>query len=594
MTKIADLKGSKAVPQSTSLGSMMPDTIPDNEIMQWINDVNMEWGKHIFPRMDEDEKLWTLDPYVLRDAKNNVLDDVISVTLNDARVFGERVLSVLNESEELIEVNGQRNGKPLDGHQTSVIEDFWRDLIYLSNEHLNDILMPDLDTYLWEQIGVRGAGVVRILLSQDGDNFDADIMPIDRRKFVYTVGQFGLARVAHWDTIDKDMCRFMYPEHTPMGNMVTRWDYWDWEKEMIFLDGKLYDSQPNPLGHPPYVIQLCQQGTFLDTSSRALRMKGESIFSANRELYPELNRIASIMQTQNMLTLAPPNVMISKSGKKTPKEPLYRLGRTTALEVGEGVVKLDAPDIQASTRFFQALLNSALQRGSISHIDWGNLQFQLSQVAIATLAGASRQVFTPRLKTMERLKRMMARETISQFTRFDMRANIGRIGKQATYTKADLEGDYRMDFEYLTALPEETAAAYGLANMAQRWMDDKSIRKTILKYRDYDDIDEKYLVQQAQRISKALALFTQAQALDRQDRKDEAKLLLIEMGQTLEAGVNKEVLNLSGNGASASPEAKQVASGFLAGSPSPERMRTTRKTEPPGQGEVEEVPEGEA
>src|SRR3990167_6354936 len=166
MTKIADLRGTKAVPQSTSLAPAIPP-VSDDKIMTWINSVNMEWGKHIFPRMDEDEKLWTGEPFTLLDPEGNVLEASEHVTMNDARVYGERVLAVLNESEEVIEINGQRNGKSLDGHQSKVIEDWWNDITYMGNEHLNEILLPDMDSYFWEQIGIRGGVCVRILLSQD-------------------------------------------------------------------------------------------------------------------------------------------------------------------------------------------------------------------------------------------------------------------------------------------------------------------------------------------------------------------------------------------------------------------------------------------
>jgi len=565
----------------------------DDETMQWITGVNADWGKHIFPRMDEDERLWTLDPFVLRDAKDKELEDVQHVTLNDPRVFGERVLAVLNESEELIEINGQRDGKELDGHQTGIIEDWWRDLTYLANEQLNSVLMPDMDFYFWEQICIRGRVGVRLLLSQDEQGFEVDALPIDMRKCVYAVGRRGLSKVAFWDDLDRDACREEYPGYKPESGLpiIRRWDYWDNVEEVIFLDGKFYEAIPNKLKHPPFVIQLCQVGTFLDTSPRSLRMRGDSIFSANRELYPHMNKIASILQTMNMLSLAPPQVLKSVSGKKLPDEPIYRLGRILALENSEGLQKIDGPDLLGAGRFFMATLTGSLQRGSISNIDWGNLQFQLSQVAIATLAGASRQVFTPRLKTMERFKRLMAKEAIWQFRYFGLEADIGRVGKKRTYTTDDLAGDYTMDFEYLATLPEQVAANYGLAQMAKagNWMDDRSIRKSILKYRDYDDVSEKVLVQDAQKISRALSLFVQAKALDKQGRIDEAKLLLIEVGQALEGEAQKEVSRLTGiEIPQASPEQETAAMQIGPGSPVEGAVRTTRKAESPGAGEIEE------
>ena len=582
--KEAIAKASVSVPL---IETALVDT--DNEIGQWIESVKQQWGNHVFQRMDEDEKLWTLEPYVYTDAKGEVPSDVINVTMNDARVFGERVLAVLNETQELIEIKGQRDGKELSGHESKVIEDWWTDLIYVVNETLNLILLPDLDAYLWEQIAIRGRMGCRVLLSEDMLGFSPDIVPIDMRKCIFSVGQRGLSRVAFWDTLDKDASMEQYPAHRPVSGTVLRCDYWDNSHEVVFLDGKFYDAVPNKLGHPPFVIQFCQQGTFFDTSTRALRMRGESIFAANRQLYPELNRIATIMETQNALTIAPPQVLKSESGEKLPEEPVYRSGRILALKTTEDMKKIEAPDIQSSTRFFSALLNGALQRGSLSHSDWGNLQFQLSQVAIATLAGASKQVFTPRVKTMERFKRLLCREAMWQFRAFDMTASIGRTGKKYVYTAKDLSGDYTVDFEYQTALPEETAAAYGLATMAQRWMDDKTIRKTILKYRDYDDIDEKYLIQTAQKVSKALMLFEMAKSLEKQNRKDEAKLLLIELGQVLEGGTQRELIKLTNiEVPEASPEQKAQALMIGAGGSIESAVRTTRKMEPPGAGELEQ------
>ena len=321
-------------------------------------------------------------------------------------------------------------------------------------------------------------------------------------------------------------------------------------------------------------------------------MRGESIFSGSRDLYPHINKIASILQSMSILSLRPPQVLKSESGTKVPANPIYRLGNVLALKTTEGLSKVEGPDIIGAVRFIMATLNGAKQRGSLSEIDWGNLTFQLSQVAIATLAGASRQVFTPRIKTMERFKKLLFKEAAWQFTAFGMSAAIGRHGNKRTYTAADLAGDYTVDFEYLTALPEETAAAYGLAGMAQRWMDDRSIRKTILKYRDYDDIDEKYLVQTAQKVSRALGLFQMAQALDKQGKNDEAKVLLVEMGMALEGIAPKEVTKITGvEVPEASPAQEAAALMVGPGSPPVGQTRTTREMEPPGAGEIEQEAE---
>lgn len=582
----------RAIPQSTVL---VQPSIADSAIMREIQDADTAFKKTIQPRLDEDEKLWTTEPYKLTDSKGDALEDVENVTLPDARIYGERVIAVLNESVEIIDVNGLRDGKVMDSKKTKIFEDFNHDVLFIADERQNDVLQPSLDSYWWEQIAIRGAVFTRVLLAQDREGFDPDILPLDRYNCRYGIGRRGFSWFAFWDTLSRAEVLDEYPDYTMKGDTATRWDYWNSKEEIIFLDNTFYDSYDNPLGYPPFVGQLCQQGTFLSTSARALRMRGDSIFSSSRELYPHLNKIASILQTEGMLSLAPPQQLISKSGKKLPGKPIYRLGNVLALEVGEKLVPIEAPDIIGAMRFFQAVLGGVLQRATLTHVEWGNLEFQLSNVALATLGAAARQVYSPRLHTMERFKRKLEREIRSQFIRFDMIANIGRTGKKHTYTKADLEGDVTVDFEYLTALPEEIAASYGLADMAKagNWMDDRTIRKVILKYRDPDDISEKVMVQTAERVSKALALFKMAKALDdqaesekRPDLRDEAKILLIEVGQTLE-GRTGQALSLA-TGKEVSTPAPMPQAPMLPTGP-PTATRTARKQEKPGVAELEEV-----
>ncbi len=579
----------RAIPQSSPIPTFVQPSIADTVIMRELDDTDKNWKKHIIPRMLEDEELWTKVPFTLKDSKGDTLKDVENVTLPEARIYGERVIAVLNESVEIISINGQRNGKVMNTKMTKIIEDFYHDVLYIADERQDDILMPGLEPYFWEQIGIRGGVFARILLAQDKHGFDPDILPLDRYKVRYGLGRRGFTWFAFWDTLSRDEVQDEYPGYTMKGDFVLRWDYWNSKEEIIFLDGTFYDAYDNLLGYPPFIGQLCQQGTFLETTARALRMRGDSIYSSSRELYPYLNKIASILQTQGMLSLAPPQQLISKSGKKLPGKPIYRLGNVLALQEGEKLVPIDAPDIIGSMRFFQGMLGGILQRATLTHSEWGNLQFQLSNVALATLGMAARQVYSPRLHTMERFKRKMEKEIRSQFIRFDMTADIGRTGNKHTYTKADFEGDYTVDFEYLTALPEEIAASYGLADMAKagNWMDDKTIRRVILKYRDPDDISEKVMVQQAQRVSKALALFTMAKALDEQaesekrpELRDQAKILLIEVGQTLEGRTGEALAQITGMEV---PKAKQIEQ-----APTLPKAPSTREQERPGVSELEE------
>ncbi|MEE9529275.1 MAG: hypothetical protein V3V88_04420, partial [Dehalococcoidia bacterium] len=310
----------------------------------------------------------------------------------------------------------------------------------------------------------------------------------------------------------------------------------------------------------------------------------------NRNMYEHENKLASIMETQSFLSLAPPQVLTSKSGKKLPKSPVYRIGKILALENTEGLKAIEQPDIIGATRFLEGLLGGAMQRGSVSNIDWGNLNFQLSQVAIGDLSDKSRQIYTPRLLCMSLFKASLGEEIINQFVKFEMSADIGRKGRKRTYTTTDLDGDFTIEYEYHTNLPEETAAAYGLAAAASRWFDDDYIRKNILKVKNAKEIGERFDAQTAERVSRVLVLFKMAESLTALHEKypeegydAKAQLLVAEMGTTLK--------QLQNGGTT-----KQLTEGRQTPSPSPQEQaslfeqapESTRKTEAPGQRIVEE------
>lgn len=560
-------------------------------IMQKINKKLTDWSKHVFKRMDTDESHWTdAQRFKLVDNRGDQLEDVQNVTSNRARVFGERVMAVLGEGEEQITIKGMRDGKDMTDEETSLIEDWLREIFQENDRNLSKQLMPELDTYSLEQLCFRGRVGARVLNSEENGKWTGEIYPLEMRRTVFEVGKSGLLWVSPAANVSKDQVLDEYGKDITADTAVI-WDYWDCAQEVVFLDQTRLDEagQINALGYPPFVIKLAPSGTSFDTSSSALARHGDSIYSADRELFDEESKTWSIMQTMNYLTLAPPQVLKSKSGKKLPSQSIYRLGRVLALETEEGLDKIDAPDIQASSRMFNALIDGALQRGSISHIDWGNLQFQLSQVAIATLASASRQVFTPRLSIYGAFKSEIAEMIRDQWIALNISARIGKYGHSRMYTPEMLKGDYSIEYKYYNTLPEETAAAYGLANLARTWMDDDSIRRDILKYDNPTDITQKFESQQATKISRALGLYAMYEALKAQKRYREAKILLAEMGAMLRdivTGSKPVETKMPAEKEAQSPEEAQTS--LLGRARSVPKRQVTRQTEAPGGGEIEE------
>ncbi len=591
MTKIARqprFMGKNAASLGSGLASVTTMNDPTLSLIRIAYDVA---ENHHFARMDEDEKLWNLTPFVLtKPGLSDVVDRVENVTMNDAQVFANRVLAVLNESENVIEVKGQRGGQRLTHDQAFTIESCIRDIEYAADEQLMDTDQGSIDAYGWEQITIRGRVGQRIMLHEIGGRFHADIQHFDMRNCVYEYDRLGLNWVAFARPISKSGALAEYGIALE-GLVGVEWWYSDRFWIRVFLDNKLVWEEINPFGYPPVILQTAQAGTFLGTSERSLRMQGDSIFGANRDLYPHWNAINTIMQTMNYLTLNPPTIWATEDGEKLPEENPYGFGRQTGIKTDEKVYQIDLPDIQASNRNFQAIIGAAQQRGSLAYTDWGNLAFQLSNVALATLGEAAQQVYTPRLFTMARFRKRAAMMMIDQMKRFDLSANIGRSGEKNVYTAADLAGEYSVDYKYFTQIPEETAAAYGLAEMQRPWLAASTIREDTLHLDNPKLETDKWLAENASQVSTALALFVRAKALEDLGKKDQARLLLIEAGQILAAGLPQEIASITGT-EGVEPSEPDPAMAAAAIPPSPTTAtRSTRQVERPGVGEFEqEVP----
>ena len=110
-------------------------------------------------------------------------------------------------------------------------------------------------------------------------------------------------------------------------------DFWDDEKEVIYINKTKIDEKENTMGFPPFVIQKSGAGSML-MDEGYLKYTGESVFAPNRSLYPELNRLATILQTLNMMTFAGGYQYESELGEDAtkPEEPV----QTTRLQFGSG------------------------------------------------------------------------------------------------------------------------------------------------------------------------------------------------------------------------------------------------------------------
>jgi len=210
----------------------------------------------------------------------------------------------------------------------------------------------------------------------------------------------------------------------------------------------------------------------------------------------------------------------SEDGTKMPEKPPYGPGAITGIKKGEQFLPIPYRDVTQAASFFWSIVESEWQRGTLPAVDYGNLEFPLSAVAISKLTESRDVIFQPRLQAIGLAYRGICQMLIEQFKLHELTAELGEAGEEIEYTPADLEGSYRVATTFHTVSPEQNIANYSVAAAARGFMSDETIRRDVLKLQDPVAEERNLAEQMAAELVPEVRLFRIARAL-----LEEAKLL---------------------------------------------------------------------
>jgi hypothetical protein len=434
-------------------------------------DAKRETRKPIYDRQDVDEALYYLKPYKMMrlDNSSKEMEDVANVTLNDCLLYAVKTTSILSGAtmQSVIE------GRKISDKQTTLIEQFLEDLYYTIDEWLENRGIWGLGAFVDEQIMIRGHVAARPCLRIGDDGvLVPDVTPLDTRFFAPELGDKGIVWAAPWFFQTKEELEATYnqpgdtlPAVTGTDNEVV--DRWDSEENVVFVEKKEARRQPNTYGYPPFIYSIVHAGSMF-YSKDALEHKGESILWANRELWTEKNRTATILQTINVngLFAALQYETTDVEHAKKPKLSPYKQRAVVPVEKGGGFKAMPVTDIKRATTLFYSVLESDLQRGSLAAIDYGTLNFPLSSLAMARLTGSRNDIFLPRVNTKAVFYQALSRMLINQCIQLEQPIRLGREGSENEYKPSDLEGDYTIKYRFFTESAEDRIASLTMAKDA--------------------------------------------------------------------------------------------------------------------------------
>lgn len=497
--------------------------------------------KPLFDRMDEDEGLYLLETYEMkRLGSTKKEEDVANVTLNDPLLYAKKAIAITGSYQRQTVIEG----KELAGKQTTKIEQFLDDFFYMVNEWLVNREGYSLDAFINEQACVRGGIPSRVCIRLRKDNsIIPDILPIDRRSFPYEIDENGMVWGAGIFRRSKAEIKKTY-NHDAGEDFAEVIDFWGAEQNVVYVGEEEVKRQPNrykreDILYPPFVQTICPIGSMLNTEG-AYKHRGESIFWPDRNLWKEKNEIATILKTLSRKALKGGlqlEVTDPKDAGNKPKDSPFKEDIVIAVEKGGGFKQLPINDIKSATRLLYSIVETCLQRGELTPLDYGTLTFPLSSVAILNLIGARNDIFAPILSMIASYYQVLSRMIIDQCVSFGKTIKLGRPGNYNTYSPSDFAGEYSINYHFFLLSKEQTAADLSLAVAARGFLPDNYILREVLKVQNPDGLELELKAQQAENTDEVFFLYRRAVSLVDKDKPTQedyiGAALLTERAETI-------------------------------------------------------------
>lgn len=503
--------------------------------------------KGLHERMDSDLALYELEDFELDMYSDNL-------TLNEPRHMGDMVIQLCNGSILMLTIETEEQ----DDDRNNVIEQFHLSFFKSADEWLGQRLMTKLKQALSFYGAIRGWMVLRITIYRDAQGrLVPCIMALDPRFVKWGVDIDGYVWVAYetWRTAEEILLDYGKKAEGEVGKIT---DFWSRKENIILLDDKEIDRVKHNVGAPPFIIYPCTNqpkiiGGNMSDAKKHLRGWGESVYAANRKLYPVLNKILSIWLSLVVKAHRPGGFVITDDDTIVPEDLPYGSGTTVKLPIGSSWVPVVPADIASSTPELFGQLAAAVQRGGISWVTYGQLWKgqELSGNAIEELKQGLSKIVTPILDALGSIFQAAARMIEVQFMSYDTTWQAeGYDTKGNHFFRAiepdDLSSNHEIRFEFLSITPQEEAANITKAQMMKESgiADDDYINKEIMKFQDPIGIEDRKAMMLGKQVSPKIQMIEIIKAYRKRGQNMYAdiitaeleKILMLEQQQQMMAG----------------------------------------------------------
>jgi len=485
-------------------------------------------------RMDKTTELlqWDDNPYKLvkPDGKTQ-LKDAISVTPNLPKVFAHGIISDLLSGKWQTVVEGKVSGR-----QSHLIESFVEDSLAQADDFiLDEHGIPSLFSWLCNHVCLRWAIGARWISQVVDNEFQIDCLPVDMRWTPFVSGRWvAPTTFRDKDDLEEELENYEkrgkdgggeYHKPSLTGKDIEVRDYWDREKNELWVAKKLVYSQEHHFGYPPFTIVIPSTG-FMLRDKGYLKYEGEDILFLSAGLYKELARSVSLEQTSGYAGLYPAFEYEEETSDASPSVPPPGLDETLKRKKGELHRPVPRGDINRAGQTARVDIQNMISSGT--PLVPKEYNTPPSAVLLAGETELISRLQNARKDALGIFKSQLARMMVEQFTKIGQgEFSIGKKGRKVSYAPTKLGDPDNYTISYHLSVKSKRQELANLAEFAAAYdrLPLKWNLTNILMADDPDGIIDDLDLQKAKSINPAISLLEMAIKYARraQDMEDEVE-----------------------------------------------------------------------
>lgn len=475
--------------------------------------------EELWARMKDDLEIrYYLQEFTLKDTKGNEITNADNVTLNDPRTDADRVISVLGTANRLFNITG------CDPSDQRHLEEYFKLMFDLNDEILAIQLLESLNFTIDFFTTLRGWVGVRPIMYRQGKKWQPEFLPIDPYGLSWEVDRKGVLWGSYFTRMTGEQVNDLTGWESSGGKPVDLRTVWDRETcEYFVANEKVGETIEHKLGICPIaVIPVPTHPLLVSSDSNGLVRQGESIYPANREIYEENNDILSVWKTINKEQFLTPLILKTYRGEGAMTERPSGPDSITQIEPEESIEAMPTRDFTVSSQNLVAQLEARKQRGSLSSVDYSELSFELSALAISQLKEGRDQIFKPRLKAKGTAFKRICHLVKQQILKGGYKTDLGDEDLTMEIEDKYFKENFQISIDFYDISPEQNIANLNVASLAKPLGVSKlDIFRDILKFEDPEEAIRRSERENAHAQIPELRLFDWAMSLGTGDLDEE-------------------------------------------------------------------------